>query len=81
VYDPEPEGVTDSLPLLGSEPDHAPLAVHVVAFVEDQVSMLLPPSVMDVGSKEMLTVGAGAGVTVRMALPEMLPALFVQVSV
>lgn len=66
------EGITDSLPLVDSGPDQLPLAVHDVAFVEDHVSVELDPSVTDVGSTEMLTVGAAGGLTVRVAewLPE-----------
>ena len=65
------EGVTDSLPLVDSAPDQLPLAVHDVALVDDQVSVELAPSVIDVGSKEMLTVGAAGAFTVRVA--ELLP--------
>jgi hypothetical protein len=71
VSDPVAEGVTDSLPLVDSEPDQLPLPVHDVALVEDQVSVELAPSVIEVGLNEMLTVGAGAGLTVRVA--ELLP--------
>jgi hypothetical protein len=71
VSDPVAEGVTDSLPSVDSEPDQLPLAVQEVALVADQVSVELEPSVIDVGSKEMLTVGAGGVFTVRVA--ELLP--------
>jgi hypothetical protein len=71
VSDPVAEGVTDSLPLVDSEPDQLPLAVQDVVLVEDQVSVELAPSVIDVGLKEMLTVGAAGVFTVRLA--ELLP--------
>ncbi|MGD0732436.1 MAG: hypothetical protein ABR956_14340 [Terracidiphilus sp.] len=58
------EGLTDSLPLVDSGPDQLPLAVQDVEFVEDQVSVELSPSAMEVGATEMLTVGAGGGLTV-----------------
>lgn len=65
------EGITDSLPLVDSGPDQLPLAVHDVAFVEDHESVELAPSEMEVGSTEILTVGAGGVFTVRVA--ELLP--------
>jgi hypothetical protein len=40
-------------------PLHAPLAVQLVAFVDDHVSEALPPSVILVGDTEIVTVGAG----------------------
>jgi hypothetical protein len=42
-----------------------------VALVDDHVSVELAPSVIDVGSKEMLTVGAAGVFTTRVA--ELLP--------
>ena len=62
VYELEPVtvGVTDWLPDVGSVPVHAPEAVQAVASVEDQVSVLLLPSVMLPGVAARLTVGAGA---------------------
>jgi hypothetical protein len=57
---PDVVRVTLWLPLTGSDPLHAPLAAHAVAFVDDQVSVVLEPAVMEVGLIERLTVGAGA---------------------
>ena len=49
-------------------PDHAPLAVQEVAFVEDQVRVEVPPLVTVLGLAVSVTVGGGvAGVTVTVA--------------
>jgi hypothetical protein len=50
-------GVSAAVPLVGSAPLHAPLAVHEVAFVDDHVSVVLPPSVMLVGLAVIVTAG------------------------
>src|SRR5688572_29612234 len=41
-------GALFSLPAVGRVPDHAPLAAHEVALVEDQVSAVVPPGATDV---------------------------------
>lgn len=46
------------VPPTGSVPDHAPEAVQVVALVEDQVSVVLPPLATMLGSELIVTVGA-----------------------
>ena len=59
-------------PAVARLPDHAPLAVHEVAFVEDQVSELLPPLATLVGLAVSVTVGAGevvVTVTDRLVVP------------
>jgi hypothetical protein len=55
------------VPLTGSDPDHAPEAVQVVALVEDQVSVVPPPLATMLGSELIVTVGAA--VTVGPAVP------------
>ena len=55
------------MPLVDCEPDHAPLAVHDVALVDDQVNVELAPRRMDVGLTEIVTVGAGGVPTVTAA--------------
>jgi hypothetical protein len=52
------DGVSVALPLLACVPLHAPLAVHEVAFVDDHVSVALPPTLMVVGAIDTVTVGA-----------------------
>ncbi len=47
-------------PLVPLVPAHEPLAVQVVELVLLQVSVALPPTKMDVGLTEIVTVGAGA---------------------
>jgi hypothetical protein len=61
-------------------PVQAPLAVHDVAFVEDQVSVALCPSVIEAGLIERVTVGAAA-FTVNAADAFALPPAPLQVSV
>ena len=51
----------DWLPKVALEPDHAPEAVQVVAFVEDQESIEAPPLVTDVGLAASDTAGPGGG--------------------
>ena len=81
VYDSVPAavGVTVSVPLVAWVPLQAPLAVQDVAFVEDQVSVALCPSVIDVGLIERVTVGAAA-LTVNVADAVALPPAPLQVS-
>jgi hypothetical protein len=45
-------------------PDHAPDAVHEVAFVDDQVNVDVPPLATLLGLALSVTLGAGATVTV-----------------
>ena len=54
-------GVTFKVPLVFWVPLQAPLAVQEVAFIDDQVSVALWPSAIEVGSTERVTVGAGGG--------------------
>jgi hypothetical protein len=59
-------------PLVASEPDHAPDAVHgAVAFVELHVIVTEPPSVIAGESALIVTVGGGTttGFTVTVAEP------------
>src|SRR5437868_3181175 len=54
-----------SLPAVGRVPDHAPLAAHEVALVEDQVSAVVRPAATDVGEADSVTTGALGGGLVR----------------
>jgi len=74
-------GVSVAVPLVASLPLHAPLAVHPVAFVEDQVSIALPPRVIVAGFTEIRAVGAAGAFTVSVADWFALPPAPVQVSV
>ena len=47
------------MPEVAFDPDHAPEAVQELAFVLDHVSKVSPDTSTDVGSAEILTVGAG----------------------
>ena len=49
-------------PEVGREPVHAPEAVQLVALVDDQVSIELPPLATEVGLPVNVSVGAGGGV-------------------
>ena len=51
-------GLSACVPWVACAPLQAPLAVQEVAFVEDQVSVALCPTVMVVGATEIVTVGA-----------------------
>jgi hypothetical protein len=53
---------SDCEPLVVFVPVQPPKAVQEVAFVEDQVSVELPPEVTDVGLAERVTVGAALAV-------------------
>ena len=74
-------GETDCVPLTALLPLHPPEAVHDVALVDDHVSVEDWPAVIDAGEAEMVTVGAGAGVTDTVADWDALPPAPVQVSV
>ncbi len=50
-------GVIVCVPLADSDPDHAPLAVQVLAFMVDHVSVTAWPAVMVVGCTDTITVG------------------------
>jgi hypothetical protein len=54
-------GVTTSLPLGFLEPLQSPTAVHVEAFVDDQLSVELPPMIIEGVLAVIVTVGAGVG--------------------
>lgn len=72
----------DSLPLVPLLPVQSPLAVQDVAFVVDQVSVLLPGETTVLGLALRLTVGAaGAGLTVTVVVWVALPPAPVQVRV
>jgi hypothetical protein len=75
---PEPEQVSvyvadcdnapvDCVPESVWVPDQAPDAVHVLAFVLDQVSTALLPELIDTGLTDKLRVGAGGAVTATVA--------------
>ena len=64
-------GVTLCVPLVACAPLQPLPAVQLVAFVDDQLSVALCPSVIEVGVTEMFTVGDGAWTeTVTDALEE-----------
>jgi hypothetical protein len=67
------------VPVAACAPVHALLAVQAVAFVEDQVTVALWPTVMLVGDTLIVTVGAAA-VTVNAAVPFADPPAPVQAS-
>jgi hypothetical protein len=77
------KGDTERDPAVAWLPDHAPLAVQLVAFVVDHVSMLDWPRLIDVGVAEIVTVGAvAAALTTTVSLTGALfPPAFAQVSV
>jgi hypothetical protein len=64
---PVVSALVESEPEVASAPDHAPLAVQLVALVDDQVRVLEPPLVTLVGLALIVTVGAGGAVTVTVA--------------
>jgi hypothetical protein len=70
----------DSEPRTGMLPDHAPEAVHDVAFAADQVSVELLPLITELGFALRLTLGAGA-ITDTVADCVALPAALVQVNI
>jgi hypothetical protein len=54
----------DCEPVTGLLPDHAPEAVHEVAFVDDQVKVELSPLATVLGLAAMVTVADCLGLTV-----------------
>jgi hypothetical protein len=54
-------GPTCSLPNVARAPVHPPDAVHVVAFVEDQLSVVMLPCMTFVGAADNVTVGVAPG--------------------
>ncbi len=58
-------GETASVPLVALEPVQPPDAVHVVAFVLDQLSVELPPGAIDTGFAASATVGVLGGSTIK----------------
>jgi hypothetical protein len=61
VLAPAVVGVTSMLPLVGSLPLQAPVAVQELEFAADQVSVALWPATMVVGCTASEIAGAGAG--------------------
>lgn len=78
---PTAVGVSVAVPLVASVPLQAPLAVHDVALVDDQMSVAPKPRVMPDGESEIVTVGADGVFTVSVAEALPLPLLPVQVNV
>ena len=75
-------GETVMLPDPGSVPVHAPEAVQLVAFADDQVSVAELPTLIEVGATVTVGVGAVSAVTVSVALAGVeLPAASAQLSV
>jgi hypothetical protein len=60
-------GVTVCEPLVASVPLQLPLAVQLVASVDDQVSVAVLPTAIDDADSVSVGVGGGASVTVRVA--------------
>ena len=71
-------GLTVWLPEVALLPLQAPLAVHDVVLLEDQLRVLMPPLAIDAGLALRLTLGAVALVTVTVVDPEALPPVPVQ---
>ena len=70
-----PSGPVDSDPLTGLPPLQPPLAVQLVALVDDQVSVELSPAWTESGFAVSVSVGSGAGGadTVTVTFLETLP--------
>lgn len=68
-------------PAVGRPPDHPPLAVHVVAPVEDQVRVALPPVATSFGLAVSVTVGKEDPLTVTVAVLAAVPPGPLQLSV
>ena len=71
-------GETDCVPLVALVPDQLPLAVQLVAFVDDQVNVELLPEVMLVGEAERVAVGMAGLATLKATVAlegSMLPAV------
>jgi hypothetical protein len=60
VYAAVDVGVLVDVPDVAFVPVHAPDAVQLVAFVDDHVSLVVPPDATDVGDAENVSVGAAA---------------------
>jgi hypothetical protein len=73
--------VTLADPEVALVPLQLPVAVQLVALVEDQVSVLLAPAMIEAGLALRLAVGIGVLVTVTAALPWPVPPAPVQASV
>lgn len=58
--------VSVSDPVTGFDPPQPPEALQLVAFVEDQLNVELPPLATVVGAALSVTVGGGGAVTVTM---------------
>lgn len=74
---------SDSEPFTGLEPDQPPDAVQVLASVDDQLSVIVPPRESLVGLEVRLTVGAATtacGLTVTVTLSITLPPSPMQVT-
>ena len=74
-------GVTLCVPLLACAPLQPLLAVQLVALLDDQLSVALWPSVIEVGVAEMFTVGGGGLVTSKAAVATKAPPGPLQVKV
>jgi hypothetical protein len=68
-------------PLIALLPDQPPEAVHEVAWLDDQVSVELPPAVIVLGFTLKLTVTDGFALTVTVADCAALPPAPVQLKV
>ena len=78
------KAAVDSLPELAFDPDQAPEAAQLVAFVDDHDSIDVPFALIDSGLALRSTVGAGGGgepLTVTVALFDVVPPAPVQASV
>jgi hypothetical protein len=71
----------EALPEVDAAPDQAPLALQLVAPVEDHESVLEPPLLTLVGVAVRLTAGAGCALTVTVVEAELVPPLPVHDSV
>ena len=74
-------GISVAVPPVACVPVHPPLAVQLVALVDDHVSVALDPKVMLVGETASDTVGAAIAFTVKVAPEVALPPAPAQVSV
>ena len=73
VYVTVDDGFTDCDPDVALLPDQPPLAVHELAFVEDQVSVLDSPTVSCAGFAVSVTVGTTGAVMVNVIESELHP--------
>lgn len=74
-------GVTVWLPLVASVPLHSPEAVQLVAFVEDQVSVAVLPTTIELAETLKLAVGAGTVTSSVTVVAAELPFAFAQTRV